>query len=373
MNNAAVVSAAFTSLLVVLPLLELVSLAIVPWITDQRECFGVSVPPAAHGDQRVRRYKTLFSLMVTAFGMVCVVVSLLLALAYGRAAGFWALIASVAALPIVGFALQQAFRRKIMAIKASSRWIVVDERRAALLAEQDTPKPISLAWNLLHLVPVGITIAVGYASYAAMPARIAIHENAAGAIDGWAGKSHGLLWLAPGVQILLAVVFVVVHAVIVASKRPIDPDKPAETAYAYGLFTRVWSMYLVSCGMILISVLGLTLQAAVIGAVRLDAAGAVALVAAVAAVAGAVVLAVFYGQNGSKVFGRDTSSQSGSSDDDRFWKLGVFYVNRNDHAAIVPKRFGVGWTLNFGRPVIWLAILVFVLVVIMVPVLAMRQ
>jgi uncharacterized membrane protein len=40
-------------------------------------------------------------------------------------------------------------------------------------------------------------------------------------------------------------------------------------------------------------------------------------------------------------------------DDDRFWKLGVIYFNRNDPALLVPKRFGIGRTLNLGHPVAW--------------------
>lgn len=37
-------------------------------------------------------------------------------------------------------------------------------------------------------------------------------------------------------------------------------------------------------------------------------------------------------------------------DDDRFWRGGLVYVNRDDPALMVPRRFGLGWTLNFGNP-----------------------
>ena len=37
-------------------------------------------------------------------------------------------------------------------------------------------------------------------------------------------------------------------------------------------------------------------------------------------------------------------------DDDRYWYGGVFYNNPDDPALFVPKRFGLGWTLNFGHP-----------------------
>ncbi len=37
-------------------------------------------------------------------------------------------------------------------------------------------------------------------------------------------------------------------------------------------------------------------------------------------------------------------------DDDRYWSWGFFYNNPDDPAVFVPKRYGMGWTVNFGRP-----------------------
>ena len=37
-------------------------------------------------------------------------------------------------------------------------------------------------------------------------------------------------------------------------------------------------------------------------------------------------------------------------DDDRYWRGGFFYNNPDDPAVFVPKRFGLGWTINFGNP-----------------------
>jgi uncharacterized membrane protein len=37
-------------------------------------------------------------------------------------------------------------------------------------------------------------------------------------------------------------------------------------------------------------------------------------------------------------------------DDDCYWHGAAFYVNRGDPAILVPKRAGVGWTVNFGHP-----------------------
>jgi uncharacterized membrane protein len=37
-------------------------------------------------------------------------------------------------------------------------------------------------------------------------------------------------------------------------------------------------------------------------------------------------------------------------DDDRYWYGGVFYGNPDDPDLFVPKRSGLGWTMNFGHP-----------------------
>jgi uncharacterized membrane protein len=39
-----------------------------------------------------------------------------------------------------------------------------------------------------------------------------------------------------------------------------------------------------------------------------------------------------------------------SPDDDAYWRAGIFYVNPDDPSIWVPKRMGIGWTINFGRP-----------------------
>lgn len=60
-------------------------------------------------------------------------------------------------------------------------------------------------------------------------------------------------------------------------------------------------------------------------------------------------------------------------DDDRYWSAGFFYNNPDDPALFVPKRFGLGWTLNFGHPQakpFIITILVVILVLVVVPPLA---
>lgn len=52
---------------------------------------------------------------------------------------------------------------------------------------------------------------------------------------------------------------------------------------------------------------------------------------------------------------------------DEFWKAGRFYVNPDDPALFVPKRFGIGYTLNFGNRWSWL-VLALILLMLALPI-----
>ena len=57
-----------------------------------------------------------------------------------------------------------------------------------------------------------------------------------------------------------------------------------------------------------------------------------------------------------------TSSEAvGDRTDDRYWLLGVIYFNRDDPAILIEKRFGIGYTLNFARPMSWSILLLVLL------------
>jgi uncharacterized membrane protein len=53
------------------------------------------------------------------------------------------------------------------------------------------------------------------------------------------------------------------------------------------------------------------------------------------------------------------------TEDGSNYKYGIFYFNKNDNRAIVPKRAKfLGWTFNFAHPVSYLIIAALVAIVI---------
>jgi len=53
---------------------------------------------------------------------------------------------------------------------------------------------------------------------------------------------------------------------------------------------------------------------------------------------------------------RTTTAALGDRTPDACWKLGMFYVNRADPSFFVAKRFGIGYTVNFGNRWAWVAL-----------------
>jgi uncharacterized membrane protein len=57
------------------------------------------------------------------------------------------------------------------------------------------------------------------------------------------------------------------------------------------------------------------------------------------------------GQGGARLEeGSVEAPLTGGLADNSRWVLGMFYVDRDDPSLVVEKRFGVGYTLNYGRP-----------------------
>jgi Family of unknown function (DUF5808) len=61
--------------------------------------------------------------------------------------------------------------------------------------------------------------------------------------------------------------------------------------------------------------------------------------------------------------------RTGQRPPDSAWN-GSFYSNPDDPALLVPKRFGIGYTLNFGNPWSWV-VLAFVLLMVAVPIIVL--
>lgn len=341
-------------------------LAFTPYLMRRNECFAVTVPAAAQQDPRIvalkKRYATIMIAVTVAFTIAAIAAGALIVQGteHSNATANLGIALECAALlcpAIVSFALMLAFRKKVIAIKRAEGWAAARRERTAVVGEEDLPGPISLAWNLLYVVVILLTAALGLAFYPSMPDLIPMHGDFAGNVDSWAEKSIGSVFGFPlGIELFMAVVFFGCHAIIIRSKRPTDPGAPATSALAYGLFARAESIFLIAVGVVISGGIGIGFMLSSAGIVTLGQFGAAMLVVGALVIIGSIAISLVYGQAGSRLFRRMQGDDYLPDDDDEHWKLGIFYVNRDDPSVFLPERFGIGWTINFARPAAWILI-----------------
>lgn len=346
--------------------------ALTPWLMRRQECFAVTVPASAQRDARLVAFRhryTVVMALVTVLDAVAMAAAI--ALLGGQpsdggapfSAFVWVIATGFLLPPAASFGLMLHYRRRVQQLKAQEGWAASGSQAAALLGEGEVPHPISLAWNLLYVPVMLFTIAIGVAGYPSMPDMVPMHADLAGNVDSYVPKSPAVVAFPVLVQLFLCVCFCVCHALILRSKRSVDPARPATSALAYGLFARAWSVFLLTVGLCLSAVVGVTFVLTSLGAVSLQAAAVVILFVALLIVVGSLVLSLVYGQSGARVMARLEESSALAADDDAHWKLGVFYWNPDDAAVFLPERFGIGWTMNLARPAAWAAVVAFVAVV----------
>lgn len=343
-------------------------LAVTPWLMKKSECFTVTIPESAQEDARFRTFRMRYSAIVLAVTIVCAAAMGVLAWACSNetvaVAGmgsrdivFAAIVIVATLVPMVAsFVLMLHYRKRICAIKESEGWRSENSQAAAVVGFEDIPQPPSLAWNLVYVPIVLITLAIGLAIYPSAPDMVPMHMDFAGNVNSWAPKGPELIAFPVLLEVFMAACFILSHWVTLRSKKDIDPARPFISAYAYGAFARAECLLLLIGGATLTAVLGvpmILMMAELVSPVATI--GLIVLVVLAFTVAAAAVSLV-YGQSGSRLFKRLDASGGMITDNDEHWKAGIFYWNKDDASLILPKRFGIGWTMNWARPAAWLIV-----------------
>ncbi len=346
-------------------LLVAVVFAFTPYYIRKTDAFGVSIPEEQYDHPRLAAMRRAFRNSVLAVGLLSVVICGAVALLWPR----WMIGASMAVLFVqlgLVFGIFYRFHRQARALKAAQNWQKNVVTQVAV--ELGRVVRISPLWTLLYLLPVGITTAISVNAYPGLPQRIPMNFNLSGEVTGYAEKSWRAVLLLPGTQLMMMLIFGVVLLSISRSRMVIDPQREEESLRQGNTFRLAWSLFLLIGGFGMICMFML-LQMAILGLLPVSWVNPVALVTPLLFIGVAMVLSFKLGQGGSRMKNRTPAGKSISvRDDDRYWKLGSFYYNPEDPAVFVEKRFGVGWTCNFARPMTYVlmaglaAIIIFSLV-----------
>lgn len=367
-------SLTLTVFLVAIIFLSGALLAATPWFMKKGECFAVTIPESEHADERFISFRKRYAVAVLAVTLICTVsLALVLSAALGKmgpavdAASSNAILAAAivaaATVPlVVSFALMLHYRKRVKAIKREEGWKAERDEAVALIGFEEAPAPPSLAWNVVYAPIALITLAIGLALYPSAPDLVPTHFDFAGNVNQWTPKGPALIAFPLLFEVFMAACFIFSHWMAIRSKKDIDPARPAISAYAYGAFARAECILLLVGGSVLTAVLGFVMVLMMAEVLSLFVTMALIFAVTVIFVGATIAVSVVYGQSGSRLVKRLEENGDIIADNDEHWKADIFYWNKDDASLILPKRFGVGWTMNWARPATWVIVGGFALV-----------
>src|SRR6266496_374347 len=220
-----------------------------------------------------------------------------------------------------------------MAVKQREHWF--DGLRQLVVTDtslRTDPEPYPWRWAVPSVALTSATVVIGILRYPHLSGRLATHFDAAGQADRYAAVSPASAFGPVAAQVLTTVLLAGFAALVLRSKAQLDAEDPGTAWKLINLARPARALFPVMPPL-----------------------GAVVLVAVL----------VYVGQNGSRLriraYPGTRSAQRTTAvnrDDDRYWRLGLLYVNPDDPSLLVPQRFWLGWTLNLARPAAWAIIAV---------------
>jgi len=354
-------------------------LCLTPIITRPTVVFGVRIPADRAGAPVIRRERRAYYWRAGAIGVCCTVTAVLVA-EYGP---WW--LARIILLPELAADLGclQLARKKIAAVKKAEGWFEgLRQTVATDTSWRADPPRFPVRWLLPALMVIAATVIVGAFRYPGLPARL----PAAWGSDHHAHKSIVTAFAFVVGQLYVTALWTGMLLVIYRSRPDIESADAAESTRRYRKFLAANTRAMLT----LMALVNVTLLLATLPRWQIyRLSGISSVLPLLPFVAGLVILAVVavrVGQGGSRLprvsavqipaarlslvspvrearlaragAGRGVGPSAGPGrsspartdrDDDRFWKAGLFYVNRDDPSVMVGNRFGIGWTFNFGN------------------------
>lgn len=330
--------------------------------------FGVRIPGERTDepviDQELRRYRLLTILSGVVIGAIVAVVTLLTGWQETLTAGILVLI-------FVQWIWYYRAHRGIVAAKQAGNWFAgLQQGTVVDTAIRTEPQPYPWLWALPAIGLVVASAITGIIKYPDLPGTLAIHYNTQGVANGFASKS---VWSAFSLVFLEAVTTALIVGISVLtfrSRQELSSEHPAVSAQQHRAFVRQMTqavLFLAACVNVTMLFGSLTIWDVLTptGPKSLLGLGLPIIVGVV----GITALTIHTGQAGHRLPAAEGGHASGmvDRDDDRYWIGGVFYMNRDDPAFLVQKRFGVGWTFNFGHRGAWVILVITIGIAVVAP------
>ena len=323
--------------------------------------FGVRIPPSRSKEPVLLHARREYQTGVLVIGL------LVLAIGWFSAAHYSPIMAgpgSIFATLILAGLNYYAAHQRIARAKERGNWY--QGLKQVVMTDTDLhthPIRPSLIWLVVSIISLCAIIAVVIIRYPALPAIIPIHFGLNGEPDRWASKTTSVI-LQPLIATLMTAMMIILAYTLPNTRRQLDPSNPQQDRQRQTRIRKTLAnILLITAGIINLTLFLTTLVTFQVLPAREGT--AMAFLATILPLALAMLLLIRVAQQNRTSSQTTSERQVVARDDDRYWVGGIFYYNQDDPSLVVEKRFGIGWTINFGHPHAKIISAAFILIIIL--------
>lgn len=328
----------------VLSALVLTIALVLPAINKPTVPFGVQVPAQHAEDPTIAKQTRIYRWRVLASGILAAVVCGVIYFVTSET-----LILPLTVLVLVGtwFGCFFMANHEIRAAKSAGGWY--EGIRQGITVDtglRTDPPRFPWLWLAPAVIVTIATVVIGAIIYPSMPQTIVVHYGANGTPNRLADKSVATAFSLVFVQIGVTALLAGIAAAIFRSRPDVDPARPVASARWHRQYMSLGAKALLG----LVAMIDLGMLASSLFMWTGTVTPWAPLVVVLPILAGVVVTVVVLARNNRERDEGEKDTGLTHRDDDKYWRGGLFYINREDHVLVVPRRYGLGWTLNFGNP-----------------------
>lgn len=344
-------------------------LAIIPYLTRKSEQFGVTIPPTIFNRADIVQQRKRYMLIVIGVGIILTIIQVISSILFNEIVATIIFNVLIFVLLISSFLFYLPFHRKMKEMKVNEAW-TASRKQTTVISTSFRDAEIVIS-NWYFLIPVLFTIAtviVTFFLYDKIPNKIPIHTSFSGKVT-YSEKSILHMLYMPGMNLFLIGLFLFMNYMIKHSKQQINAENPEISKKQNILYRQKWSRFLFIMLLLIIFMFSF-MQFTYIFPQLIPYTDMVIYAITGMMLIGTILLSFRTGQGGSRIkVEGDTDDTIMSKDEDKFWKLGQFYFNKDDPAIFIEKRFGIGWTNNWAHPMSWILLILIIGLALLLPLL----
>ncbi|NFI07007.1 DUF1648 domain-containing protein [Clostridium botulinum] len=274
----------------------------------------------------------------------------------------------------ISFLIYLKFNNDVKKLKSNKNWFKNKKQIIAVdtefSSENANKSLISPWWFLIPILIILITIFMNIKAYPNLPNKVATHWDFNGNVNGYQNKSTFLIYQMPLMELFITSIFFLCYKIMGWSKKQISAVNPEESKTRNKLFRRILSIYMI------FSAIAMTIFLSIINFQIMKVIDIndkymmyFSLIFTLSIIITTILLGVKVGQGGSNLklnYKNDNKNNFINKDDDDHWILGnTIYYNKEDPSLFIEKRFGIGWTINAGRPlglIIYISLILIIIV-----------